>query len=212
MKEIERIHKGILFSPGDPELKAIKLHAHKLSQRFSQTVEDEAEERARLLEQLLGRLGPGAFMQGPIFFHYGLHTSIGANFFANYNLTVQDDAKVTIGSNVNFGPNVTIVTPLHPLVAAERRQMLDADGQPDLLCHAKPVVVGDDVWVSAGVTICAGVTIGDGSVIGAGSVVTRDIPPNSLAAGVPCRVIRPISERDSMRFKPDILADCRIIE
>jgi maltose O-acetyltransferase len=211
MKQSDRIHQGVLFSPADPELKAMKLRAHRLSQLYSRTFEDEAEERARLLCQLLGALGPGAQLLGPIFFHYGAHTEIGANFFAHFNLTVQDDAKVRIGNDVSFGPNVTIVTPLHPLVAAERRQMLDADGQPAFLCYAKPVVIGNDVWISASVTICGGVTIGDGCVIAAGSVVTRDIPPHSLAAGVPCKVIRPITDADSMRFKPDVLAGCRVI-
>jgi len=212
MTEQERIHQGILFSPGNPELKAIKLRSHKLSQQYSQTFEDETETRAELLDQLLGRLGKGSFMQGPIFFHYGVHTEIGERFFANYNLTVQDDAKVTIGSNGSFGPNVTIATPVHPFIASERRQMLDRNGNPASLCYAKPVVIGNDVWVSAGVTICGGVTIGDGCVIGAGSVVTRDIPAHSFAAGVPCKTIRAITEEDSMRYKPDILADCEIIE
>lgn len=212
MTEQERIHKGILFSPGNPELKAIKLRAHKLSQQYSQTFEDETETRERLLDQLLGGLGKGSFMQGPIFFHYGVHTEIGEKFFANYNLTVQDDAKVKIGSNVSFGPNVTIATPVHPFIASERRQMLDPAGNPSSLCYAKPVAIGNDVWVSAGVTVCGGVTIGDGCVIGAGSVVTRDIPAHSFAAGVPCKVIRAITEEDSMRHKPDVMADCRIIE
>ncbi|OWR31535.1 hypothetical protein CDO73_07370 [Saccharibacillus sp. O23] len=212
MTEEERIHRGILFSPAAPELKAIKLESHKLSALYSRTFEDETEERARLLERLLGSLGEGGFMQGPIFFHYGKHTEIGKHFFANYNLTVQDDAKVAIGDHVSFGPNVTIVTPVHPFVASERRAMFDRRGETKSLCYAKPVTIGNDVWISAGVTICGGVTIGDGCVIGAGSVVTRDIPANSLAAGSPCKVIRPITEADSMRFKPEILADCRVIE
>lgn len=80
------------------------------------------------------------------------------------------------------------------------------------MCYARPVKIGNDVWLSANVTVCGGVTIGDGCVIGAGSVVTRDIPPNTFAAGVPCRVIREITDRDSMRFMPDVLADCRVIQ
>lgn len=128
MTEEERIHRGILFSPADPELKAIKLESHKLSALYSRTFEDETEERVRLLERLLGSMGEGGFMQGPIFFHYGKHTEIGKHFFANYNLTVQDDAKVAIGDHVSFGPNVTIVTPVHPFVASERRTMLDRYG------------------------------------------------------------------------------------
>jgi len=118
---------------------------------------------------------------------------------------------VTIGDYTSFGPNVTIVTPTHPLIASERRQMLHPSGEAKSLCYAKPVTIGNDVWISANVTICGGVTIGDGCVIGAGSVVTRDIPPHSLAAGVPCKVIREITEEDSMRYKPEVMADCQVI-
>lgn len=212
MKEEERIFKGILFSPGDPELRAIKLRAHNLSSQYSLTLEHETDTRSELLSQLLGHFGKNSFIQGPVFFHYGVHTQIGDNFFGNVNLTIQDDARVTIGNNVDFGPNVTIVTPVHPLIASERRQMLNADGEPKHMCYARPVKIGNDVWLSANVTVCGGVTIGDGCVIGAGSVVTRDIPPNTFAAGVPCRVIREITDRDSMRFMPDVLADCRVIQ
>ena len=190
----------------------MKLKAHNLSGLYSRALEDETEKREEILTRLLGRKGTGCFMQGPIFFHYGAHTEIGDNFFGNYNLTVQDDAKVTIGNNVNCGPNVTIVTPVHPLIASERYQMLDGGGEPRHLCYARPVTIGNDVWLGANVVVCGGVTIGDGVVIGAGSVVTRNIPANSLAAGVPCRVIREITAADSMRHHPEILADCRVIE
>ncbi|MFX3646748.1 MAG: sugar O-acetyltransferase [Paenibacillus sp.] len=212
MREEERIMQGMLFSPSDSELKTIKRRAHNLSQQYSQTFEEQTEERDQILQQLLGQIGEGGFLQGPIFFHYGVHTRIGDHFFGNYNLTIQDDAQVTIGDYTSFGPNVTIVTPIHPMIASERRQMVDQNGDVKSLCYAKPVTIGNDVWISANVTVCGGVTIGDGCVIGAGSVVTRDIPPHSFAAGVPCRVIRKITEADSMRNYPDILADCRVLE
>ncbi len=133
-------------------------------------------------------------------------------FFGNYNLTIQDDALVTIGDYVSFGPNVTIVTPIHPLVASERRRMIHANGESKALCYAKPVSIGNDVWFGANVTVCGGVTIGDGSVIGAGSVVTSDIPANALAAGVPCKVIRSITDADSMTYKPEILGGCQVLK
>ena len=123
------------------------------------------------------------------------------------NLTIQDDAHVTIGDDCNFGPNLTIVTPVHPMLPEERRFMLDKDGIKRHLCYAKPVVIGKDCWFGANVVVCPGVTVGDNCVIGAGSVVTRDIPPNSFAAGNPCRVIRDITESDTMLNKPEILAD-----
>lgn len=211
MTEEEKIFAGQLFFPGDPALKAIKLRSHKLSQRYSLTAEDDTELRAELLRLILGSLGKNCFIQGPVFFHYGTHTSIGDRFFANYDLTVQDDAKVTIGNDVNFGPRATLVTPIHPMIAGERRLMLDENGAERRLCYAKPIVIGNDVWFGANVTVCGGVTIGDGCVIGAGSTVTKDIPSNTFAAGSPCRVIREITEKDSMKYKTDILAGCSVI-
>ena len=205
MTEEEKIFAGQLFCPGNPTLKAIKLRSHNLCAKYNRLFEDEAEERAALLEQIVGSLGKGCFMQGPIFFHYGTHTAIGDAFFGNYNLTIQDDAKVTIGDNCNFGPNVTIVTPIHPMLPQERLLMRNEEGKPTRLCYAKPVKVGSDVWLGANVVICGGVTIGDGCVIGAGSVVTKDIPPMTFAAGNPCRVIRQITEKDSMIYKPGVL-------
>ncbi len=211
MREEEKILSGILFNPGDPELKALKLRSHRLSAEYSRSDEAETEYRSRLLRQLLAAFGEGSFLQGPVFFHYGCHTRIGKRCFFNYNLTIQDDAPVTIGDDNNFGPNLTIVTPLHPMLPDERKQMLDGNGCPKRFCYAKPVRIGNDCWFGANVVVCPGVTIGDGCVIGAGSVVTRDVPPLSFAAGNPCRVIRPITEADSMDRKPDVLADNHVM-
>ncbi|MCI9552783.1 MAG: sugar O-acetyltransferase [Acutalibacter sp.] len=204
--EEAKIFAGVLFCPGDPELRAIKLKAHNLNTQYNATFEDETEKRAEILKELVGEMGEGSFIQGPIAFHYGIHTHIGKRFFGNFNLTIQDDASVTIGNDCNFGPNVTIVTPIHPLLPEERKVLYNSAGEPKRLCYAKPVVVGSDCWFGANVVVCPGVTIGDGCVIGAGSVVTRDIPAHSFAAGNPCRVIRPITQEDSMENKPEIAA------
>lgn len=211
MREEEKIFAGQLFFPGDPELKAIKLRAHKLSREYTNTDEDEVEKRTAILDELIGQRGSGVFMQGPIFFHYGKHTTIGNSVFINYNFTVQDDAPVTIGSHCDFGPNVTIVTPIHPMIAEERKAMRTGEGEVKRLCYAKPVTIGNDCWIGANAVICSGVTIGDGCVIGAGSVVVKDIPPHSFAAGNPCRVIREITEADSMIHKPDVLGDNQVL-
>ncbi len=211
MREEEKIEAGILFCPADPELKAIKLKTHNLNVDYNATYEDETEKRAEIIGKIVGEIGEGGFMQGPIYFHYGKHTKIGKRLFANFNFTVQDDASVTIGDNCNFGPNTTIVTPVHPMIAEERNLMLTASGEKKRLCYAKPVVIGNNCWFGANVTVCPGVTVGDNCVIGAGSVVTRDIPANSFAAGVPCKVIREITEADSMKYKPEILADNQVI-
>ncbi len=212
MREEEKIEVGILFNPGDPALKTIKLKTHNLNVDYNNTHEDETEKRTAILSEIIGEFGEGGFIQGPIAFHYGKHTKIGKNFFGNFNLTIQDDAEVRIGDNCNFGPNTTIVTPIHPMLPNERRSIRTADGSIKRLCYAKPVQIGNDCWFGASVTVCPGVTIGDNCVIGAGSVVTRDIPANSFAAGVPCKVIREITEADSMKYKPEILADNTIIE
>lgn len=204
MTEAEKLKRGLLFCPGDPELKAIKLKTHNLNIDYNKTYEHETEKRKAILAEILGELGEGSFIQGPICFHYGIHTKIGKNFFGNFNLTIQDDASVTIGDNCNFGPNVTIVTPVHPMIASERLAMLNEKGEKIRLCYAKPVRIGNDCWFGANVVVCPGVTIGNGCVIGAGAVVTRDIPDNSFAAGNPCRVIREITEDDSMVNKPEI--------
>lgn len=211
MTEEEKIFSGIMFCPGDPALKAIKLKAHKLNLDYNKLYEDETEERNAILSELIGSLGKNCFLQGPITFHYGSHTTIGDNCFINFNFTVQDDAKVTIGSGCNFGPNVTIVTPCHPMLADERKEILCADGGIRRLCYAKPVSIGKDCWFGANVVVCPGVTVGDNCVIGAGSVIVKDIPSDCFAAGNPCKVIRKLTETDSMIHKPEILADNSII-
>lgn len=211
MTEYEKLKAGVLFFPGDPELKAIKLKAHKLNIDYNSLYEDETEKRNAILANLLGGLGHNSFLQGPITFHYGVHTKIGDRVFINFNFTVQDDAEVTIGNDCNFGPNVTIVTPVHPMLPDERKAIACADGTVRRLCYAKPVKIGNDCWFGANVVVCPGVTVGDNCVIGAGSVITKDIPSGSFAAGNPCRVIRELSEADSMIHKPDILADNRIL-
>ena len=212
MKEEEKIKAGILFCPGDPDLRAIKLKTHNLNTEYNATYEDETQKRERIIREIVGEMGEGGFFQGPIYFHYGKHTKIGKRLFANFNFTVQDDASVIIGDDCNFGPNVTIVTPIHPMCPDERIRMRTASGEIKRLCYAKPVSLGNNCWFGANVTVCPGVTVGDNCVIGAGSVVTRDIPPNSFAAGVPCRVVREITEADSMKYKPEILADNSVIE
>ena len=184
MAEEEKELSGLLFQPNVPELAAIKTRCHELCRQFSALAEDDPV-RNELLQKILGALGDNSFIQRPAMFHYGVHTSIGKGTFINFNLTVQDDGPVSIGDFCNFGPNVTIVTPCHPMLPEERRVMHDSSGREVRLCYAKPVTVGNNVWLGANVVICPGVTIGDGCVIGAGSVVTRDIPPMHFAAGIP---------------------------
>ncbi len=211
MTEEEKILKGMLFAPGDETLRAIKLRTHNLCSEYNLTFEHEDEKRSQLLEKIFKTFGPEGFIQGPLYVHYGIHTEIGHHFFGNFNLTIQDDALVTIGNHCSFGPNVAIVTPVHPLLPMERRAILAPDGTAKHMCYAQPVTIGDDCWLGANVVVCPGVTIGKNCVIGAGSVVVADIPPNSIAVGNPCRVLRPLSEADSMRHKPHILGDNKLM-
>lgn len=210
MREEDKIMAGVLFAPANLELARIKRRTHDLNMEYNAAYEGETEKRSAIIRRIVGSIGERFFLQGPIYFHYGIHTSIGDDFFANFHLTVQDDAKVYIGDRCNFGPNVTIVTPLHPMLPDERRTLYDREGKESRLCYARPVSVGNDCWLGANVVVCPGVTIGDGCVIGAGSVVTRDVPPMSFAAGNPCRVIRTLTAADSLIHHPEILSEYRV--
>lgn len=204
--------KGIMFSPAEPWRIKIKQKTHALNQKYNALTDEKTEERKSVLKEILGELNENVVFQGPVTFHYGVNTKVGKNTFINFNFTCQDDTDVIIGENCDFGPNVTIVTPIHPMLSAERQALMCPDGVSRRLCYAKPVNIGNKCWICANVTILPGVTIGDGCVIGAGSVVTRSIPENCFAAGNPCRVIRTLSEKDSMENKPEILGDCSIIK
>lgn len=198
MREEEKALHGMWFCPNDPELLAKKAKAHRLSHEFSDLFEDDVEKRKAIREQLLPYCSDNVMIMGPIFFHYGCHTHIGENCFLNTDFTVQDDAEVWIGNDCRFGPGCMIVTPLHPLLAEERKTKVEADGVARCYCKAKGVSIGHDCWFGARVTVLPGVHIGNNCVIGAGSVVSKDIPDNSLAYGVPCHVVRQFSDKDSV--------------
>lgn len=204
MTETEKMLAGKLYDPSDPELAQRRELAHKLSKQYNDATEDEEERREDILRRLLPNMGEGTYLQGPIQFDYGVYTTIGENSYANFNFTVLDCCPVTIGKNVFFGPNCSIMTPMHPLLPPERNMRRRENGELYDLEYAKPITIEDDCWIAANVVVCGGVTIGRGCVVGAGSVVTRDIPAGSLAAGNPCRVIRPITEADSVERKPEL--------
>lgn len=199
MTEREKMLAGMLYDPSDTELAELRKKAHALSTRYNTLTEDDPE-RGKIVSELVPNMGKRGFVQGPVQFDYGVFTEIGDNFYANFNLTVLDCCKVTIGDNVMIGPNVSILTPVHPLCWQDRNMRFKPDGSPYDLEYAKSITIGSNCWIAGNVTICGGVTIGSGCVIGAGSVVTRDIPENSLAVGNPCRVIREITEADRMEI------------
>ena len=202
MTEREKMLAGRLYDPTDEELTKLRLNVRRLCERYNTSSCDEPELRAELLRAILGKCGEDAYMEPDIRFDYGCNTFVGKNFFANYNCVILDVAPVHIGDDVMFGPNVTIATPVHPMLACDRNMRRDRQGNVFDYEYAKPITIGDNVWLASCVVVCGGVTIGHDSVIGAGSVVTKDIPAGVFAAGNPCRVIRPLSEKDKMQL-PD---------
>ena len=199
MTEREKMLAGQLYDPSDAELTALLIKARKLARRYNQTDEDEPEQRSTILRELLPNSPNVPSLQAPIYFDYGCNTTFGRFSGANFNFTCLAVCPVHIGEHVLIGPNVTLATPMHPLLPEERNVRQREDGSFYNLEYAKPITIENDCWLASNVVVCGGVTIGEGSVIGAGSVVTRNIPPHSLAAGNPCRVIRTLTEADRMK-------------
>ncbi len=181
----EKMLAGELYDPLDPELVAARERARNLCQDLNATREADTEQRRSILTQLFGKGGDTVWMQPPFFCDYGANIELGERVFFNFNCVVLDVCPIKIGSFTLFGPAVQIYTPMHPLDAELRRRQE----------YGKPIEIGSDVWVGGGALILPGVKIGSRTVIGAGSVVTRDIPDDVFAAGNPCRVIRPITEK-----------------
>jgi len=166
----DRMLAGELYRANDPELRADSERCDRLLRRFNATGAAGRDERAVILRELLGSVG-----------EHGYQTSIGPGTFINSGTVILDVGRVTIGADVQIGPNVQLLTPTHPLDPELRRNGAEA---------AEPITIGDNVWLGGGVIVCPGVTIGEDTVVGAGAVVTRDLPPGVLAVGNPARVIR----------------------
>ena len=181
--ERQKMIAGELYDPLDSELVTARERARDLCQALNATRESQQTERRRILQDLFGAGGDTVWMQPPFYCDYGSNIHLGKRVFFNFNCVVLDVCEVRIGDYTLFGPGVQILTPLHPLNAAARRERE----------FGKPVEIGADVWVGGGALILAGVRVGSGAVIGAGSVVTRDIPAGAFAAGNPCRVIREVA-------------------
>lgn len=199
MTEKEKMLAGMLYDPSDAELTQLLIKARKLARRYNQTDEDEPEQRMAILRELLPNTPHLPALQAPVYFDYGCNTYFGKFSGTNFNFTCLDVCPVHIGDNVMIGPNVTLATPMHPLLPEERNVQQREDGKYSNLEYAKPITIENNCWLAANVTVCGGVTIGEGCVIGAGSVVTRNIPPRSFAAGNPCRVIRELTDADRMK-------------
>lgn len=188
----ERRAKGLLWRDTGENMNQ-QVYARGLCQDFNQTRATEAEKREEILQKLFASCGEGVWIEPPLTLAMGNTVSIGKGTYINSNLTLVDDYEISIGEGVLIAPNVTISTTNHPM-----HYMARIHGE----MYSKKVVIEDNVWIGGNVVIGAGVTIGKGSVIGAGSVVTRDVPPMSFAAGVPCKVIREITDEDLKEFEP----------
>lgn len=199
----ERMIAGEFYNPNDKELILARVRARMLADRFNRTKAWNIPYRTRLIKKMFPDGADGAFFEPNIRIEYGFNVKFGKNFYMNFDCQLLDVAPIEIGDNVMFGPRVTVATPMHPFVSEERAISTYSDGVHDWE-YARPVKIGDNVWVASSATICGGVTIGSDTVIAAGSVVTRDIPSGVLAAGVPCKVIRPITDADRLFEKHGI--------
>ncbi|MFF7767680.1 sugar O-acetyltransferase [Streptomyces massasporeus] len=178
---LERMLAGDLYIADDPEIARRQQRAMRLAARYLAAYTEDAESARPMLRELLGAVGEGVDLRPPVYVDYGSNISIGARTFVNYNLTALDVARITIGEDCQIGPNVQLLTPTHPVEPEPRRDKLEA---------ARPIVIGDNVWLGGGVIVCPGVTIGDNAVVGAGAVVTRDVPADVVAVGNPARPVR----------------------
>ncbi len=179
----ERMLAGDMYIAHDPDLAEASQRALRLTHRVNSMDPTDGAGRNALLVELLGGFGPGSEIRPPFRCDYGSQTFIGARTFANFGLMVLDVARVTIGDDVQIGPNVALLTPIHPVEPGPRRDKWEA---------ARPIVIGDNVWLGGGVIVCPGVTIGANTVVGAGAVVVKDLPANVVAVGNPARVVRRI--------------------
>ncbi|MFC4556222.1 sugar O-acetyltransferase [Georgenia faecalis] len=179
----ERMLAGDLYLADDPELAEASASALDLMDTFNMTTVRQRRVRESLLRELLGEVGEGTEIRPPLYVDYGSNIRIGARCFANFGLVALDVAPITIGDDVQMGPNVQLLTPTHPVEPGPRRDKWEA---------AKPITIGDNVWLGGGVIVLPGVTIGENTVVGAGAVVTKDLPANVVAVGNPARIVRRI--------------------
>lgn len=180
---------GRLYLASDAELTRMRQRARQLTGLYNATAEDEQFRRTELLKQLLGAVGENISIQPGFRCDYGCNISIGDNFYANFDCVILDVARVTIGDNVLLAPRVGIFTAAHPIDANLRNQGFE---------YGKPITIGSNVWIGGNTVINPGVTIGSDVVIGSGAIVTRDIPDHVVAVGNPCRVLRSITQQDTM--------------
>lgn len=183
MQEKEKMLSGKLYNPLLDGLLEDRENAKKLCYDYNLLSPEEVEEKQNIIKKLFNKTGQNFTIEPNFYCDYGYNIEIGENFYSNHNLVILDPAKVSFGDNVFIGPNCGFYTPEHPIDPEERNKGLE---------YAKPITVGNNVWIGGGVSVLSGVSIGDNVVIGAGSIVVKDIPANTVAVGNPCKVIKNI--------------------
>ena len=192
MTEKEKMLAGMIYDANyDKDLMQERLKCKDLCYEFNQLRPSRIEEQTRLIREIFGKTKESFYVLSPFWCDYGYNISVGDYFYSNHNLIITDGARVTFGNHVFIAPNCCFTTAEHPVDPEQRKAGLEI---------ARPITIGSNVWIGAGTTVLAGVTIGDNSIIGAGSVVSKSIPANVVAVGVPCRVMREITEADKYRY------------
>ncbi len=192
MTEVEKMQQQLLYDANDAALAQARTAAKDLCYDYNQLRPSDTNQQQTIFEQLFGQTSANPQIIAPFWCDYGRNITIGKNFYANHNLVILDAAKVTFGDNVFIGPNCGFYTAGHPIDAERRNQGLE---------FAKPITIGNNVWIGGGVHVMPGVTIGDNAVIGGGSIVVKDIPANSVAVGNPCKAIRTITVADHEKYQ-----------
>ncbi|OOF38538.1 galactoside O-acetyltransferase [Rodentibacter rarus] len=191
MTEYEKMMAGLAHLPAEKELKNMRKRAREIVFEFNRTSPNDDETQNKLIRKLFGQADETTSINAPFHCDYGINIKVGKNFFTNYHCVMLDNGGITIGDDVMFAPNVSLYTVGHPLDVELRNEGWE---------QAKPITIGNNVWIGGSVVILPGVTIGDNVVVGAGSVVNKDLPSNVLAFGNPCRVVREITEQDRENY------------
>ena len=198
------LHSGELYLPTDEEIMKEQLLCLESLYEFNHTRPLEQEKRQMLLKEMFAEIGENCYLEPPFHSNWGgKNIHFGNNVYGNFNLTLVDDTHIYVGDNTMFGPNVTVATAGHPINAKLREKGYQ---------YNAPVSIGKNCWIGAGALIMPGVTIGDNVVIGAGSVVTKDVPSNVVAVGNPCRVLRPVGEKDDIYYFKDKKIDWKSLK
>lgn len=188
MNELEKLHSGVLYFPGDPSVLQRQFECLEKLYSFNQTRPSEWKLRGEMLKEMFAEIGEECYIEPPLHANFGgYHVHFGRGVYANFNLTLVDDTHIYVGDYTMIGPNVTIATAGHPILPQLREKGYQ---------YNMPVRIGRNCWIGAGAILLPGVTVGDNTVVGAGSVVTKELPADVVAVGNPCRVLRPIGEHD----------------